>query len=62
MMVIKEVSDMSIFDNLNATPAANAAKPAEGSFTFVFNALPESVEEMKRLTEANLDTRIRPPR
>ena len=47
---------MSIFDNLNATPAANAAKPAEGSFTFVFNALPESAEEMKRLPEASLDT------
>ena len=49
---------MSIFDNLNQSPApaANAAKPEEGSFTFVFNALPESAEEMKRLPEASLDT------
>ena len=49
---------MSIFDNLNApvSPAAPAAKPAEGSFTFVFNALPESAEEMKALPEATLDT------
>ena len=45
---------MSIFDNLNysPTPAANSAKPEEGSFTFVFNALPESAEEMKRLASA----------
>ena len=47
---------MSIFDNLNKTPATNAAKPEEGSFPFVFNALPESAEEMKRLPEASLDT------
>lgn len=49
---------MSIFDNLNqpaATPAATN-KPAEGSFTFVFSALPESVDDMKKLPEASLDT------
>lgn len=48
---------MSIFDDLNqpAVPTA-PAKPAEGSFTFVFNALPESVDELKALPEASLDT------
>ena len=48
---------MSIFDNLNqpAVPVSNT-KPEEGSFTFVFNALPESVNEMKSLPEASLDT------
>ena len=50
---------MSIFDSLknNAAAApAGAAKPAEGSFTFTFAALPESVDEMKALPEAALDT------
>ena len=49
---------MSIFDNLNQpAPAPTASqKPAEGRFTFVFNALPESVDEMKALPEAALDT------
>ena len=50
---------MSIFDSLNrpASPApATAAKPAEGTFTFVFDKLPESAEEMKALPEASLDT------
>lgn len=49
---------MSIFDNLNkpASAPSTAQKPAEGSFTFVFNNLPESVEEMKSLPEASLDT------
>ncbi|MBQ9680633.1 MAG: hypothetical protein IJV48_08140 [Ruminococcus sp.] len=49
---------MSIFDNLNQpAPAPTASqKPAEGRFTFVFNALPESVGEMKALPEAALDT------
>ena len=49
---------MSIFDNLNpsVSPAASAEKPAEGSFTFVFQALPESVNEMKALPDASLDT------
>ena len=48
---------MSIFDNLNqpAVPTASA-KPEEGSFTFVFNTLPESVDELKALPEASLDT------
>ena len=48
---------MSIFDNLNqpAVPTASA-KPEEGSFTFVFNALPESVDELKTLPEASLNT------
>lgn len=51
---------MSIFDNLNqsmrASDPADASKPAEGSFTFVFSALPESVEELRALPEAALDT------
>ncbi len=49
---------MSIFDNLNrpAQPAAAAAKPAEGSFTFVFDRLPESADELSALPEASLDT------
>lgn len=50
---------MSIFDNLKKpaqAPAASSSKPTEGTFTFVFNALPESVEEMKALPEAALDT------
>ncbi len=49
---------MSIFDNLNQpTPASESSpKPAEGSFTFVFNVLPESAEELRALPEAALDT------
>ena len=49
---------MSIFDSLKqAAPAsASASKPAEGTFTFVFNALPESVDELRALPEASLDT------
>lgn len=49
---------MSIFDNLNpsVSPSPVAQKPAEDSFTFVFQALPESIEEMKALPEASLDT------
>ncbi len=50
---------MSIFDNLrNNTPArsAGSAQPQSGNFTFTFNALPESVEEMKALPEASLDS------
>lgn len=49
---------MSIFDNLNpsVSPSLAVQKPAEGSFTFVFQALPESAEEMKTLPEASLDT------
>ena len=49
---------MSIFDSLNPSvgPAASAAKPQSGSFTFVFNALPESADEMRSLPEASLDT------
>lgn len=49
---------MSIFDCLNspAPSAPSASKPEEGSFTFVFHALPESAEEMKTLPEAALDT------
>ena len=49
---------MSIFDNLNpsVSPASSAAKPEEGSFTFVFRALPESVDEMRSFPEACLDT------
>lgn len=48
---------MSIFDSLNQPAApASPAKPAEGRFTFVFNALPESADELKALPEAVLDT------
>lgn len=58
---------MSIFDQLkNAVSAASAAsaapnppltpKPQNESHTFTFNALPESVDEMKALPEASLDT------
>lgn len=49
---------MSIFDNLKqAVPADQpTANVEEGSFTFVFNALPESVDELKALPEASLDT------
>ena len=48
---------MSIFDNLDRPAASSAAsKPAEGTFTFVFDRLPESVDELKALPEASLDT------
>ena len=50
---------MSIFDDINkqsAAPAGVAHKPAEGTFTFVFDRLPESADEMKALPEASLDT------
>lgn len=49
---------MSIFDDLKKPAAApqTADKPAEGRFTFVFGSLPESVEQMKALPEAALDT------
>ncbi len=51
---------MSIFDNLNrpasAAPGVPAAQPAEGSFTFRFDRLPESVDELKALPEATLAT------
>ena len=49
---------MSIFDNLNRSSAApnSVGKPVEGRFTFVFHALPESVDEMRALPEASLDT------
>jgi len=50
---------MSIFDSLKnnaAAPSGGVDQPSGGSCTFVFNALPESVEEMKALPEANLDT------
>ena len=48
---------MSIFDNLKGAPAGSAPsaeKPESGSFTFTFDALPES--EMQALPEASLDT------
>ena len=49
---------MSIFDNLKNNPAApqGANQPESGSFSFVFNALPESLAEMQALPEASLDT------
>ena len=49
---------MSIFDNLKNNPAApqGANHPESGSFSFVFNALPESLAEMQALPEASLDT------
>lgn len=49
---------MSIFDSLknNAGAPSPAARPAQGSFTFTFAALPESLDEMKALPEASLDT------
>ena len=49
---------MSIFDSLKngAQAAPDASQPAQGSFTFTFDALPESVDEMKALSEAALDT------
>ena len=50
---------MSIFDRLNnnaGAAAGDSAKPAEGEFTFVFDRLPESGDEMKALPEASLDT------
>ena len=48
---------MSIFDSLDrSAPVSTPAKPAEGVFTFVFDRLPESVDEMKALPEAVLDT------
>lgn len=49
---------MSIFDNLknSFTTPANSQKPAEGCYTFTFNALPESLAEMQALPEASLDT------
>lgn len=52
---------MSIFDKLNnkpqpSAPSAAPQKIGTKSETFVFSALPESVEEMKALPEASLDT------
>ena len=49
---------MSIFDSLkSAIPSAQTAdKPENGSFTFVFNSLPESLDELRSLPEASLDT------
>lgn len=49
---------MSIFDNLknNFTSPAPASQPSGGSYTFTFNALPESLAEMQALPEASLDT------
>lgn len=49
---------MSIFDNLRSpsAPAPGAGAPQQGSYTFTFTRLPESVEEMRALPEAALDT------
>ena len=49
---------MSIFDNLKNNPATPAAsnRPESGAYTFIFNALPESLVEMQALPEASLDT------
>ena len=50
---------MSIFDSLkNGNPAnpAAATQPAQGSFTFTFAALPESLDGLRALPEASLDT------
>ena len=50
---------MSIFDSLKnsiPTPAASAPKAEQGSFTFTFSALPESLDELQKLPEAALDT------
>ena len=50
---------MSIFDNLlnDKTPVSSGSRKHEGgSHTFTFNALPESLAEMKSLPEASLDT------
>ena len=49
---------MSIFDRLKSnapSPAVSASSPREGSFTFTFARLPESVDELKALPEATLD-------
>lgn len=49
---------MSIFDQLNNNSAVSSdpVKPVEGEFTFVFDSLPESADEIKSLPEASLDT------
>lgn len=49
---------MSIFDQLNNNSAVSndPVKPVEGEFTFVFDSLPESADEIKSLPEASLDT------
>ena len=50
---------MSIFDNLNnvkQNTESGSDRPVSGTFTFTFQALPESVEEMKALPEAVLST------
>ena len=50
---------MSIFDSLkrdNGAAAPTAAQPAQGSYTFRFDALPESLAELQALPEASLDT------
>ena len=49
---------MSIFDNLKNNPvnAAPSNQPQSGSYTFTFNALPESLAELQALPEASLDT------
>ena len=50
---------MSIFDSLlnnNQTPSGAAGKAETGSFTFTFDALPESLDVLRTLPEATLDT------
>ena len=49
---------MSIFDNLRASSASapGSGAPQQGSYTFTFARLPESVDEMRSLPEASLDT------
>ena len=49
---------MSIFDNLrNPLSSPSGEKnPQSGTFTFTFLALPESLEELKALPEAAMDT------
>lgn len=49
---------MSIFDNLRSqnTNSAGGSAPLQGTFTFTFQTLPESLEELKALDEAAMDT------
>ena len=48
---------MSIFDNLRNTASHpnEPERPQEGAFTFTFQSLPESLEELKALPEAAMD-------
>lgn len=46
---------MGIFDNLRSQPTSNTT-PDNGAVTFTFNSLPESLDELRALPEADMTT------